>query len=120
MAAQPRLGKDDTQVVDEFGFEFSEPPEKGGPRRSKYDERWDKARDLLMKFPGRTLKVISYDKQSQPYNIARAINNGEHRAFADDAKDWTAVAGKDFYEDEDGQETERWSVWLTYNGEKSE
>lgn len=119
MAAQPRLSKADETVLNEFEFEFSEPPDKYGPRRSKNDERFSAARAICMKYPGKTLKVTSYDKQSQPYNIARAINNGEHRIFeGDNEKDWLAVAGKDFYEDDEGNEVERYSVWLTYNGEK--
>lgn len=112
--ATPRLNKAQQEVIDSFGFEFSEPPEKSGTRSSKYDELFGAARELLMQHPGRTLKVVTYDKQSQPYNIARAINNGEHRAFKDDAADWLAVAGKDHIEDEEGNVTERWSVWLTY------
>ena len=112
----PRLGKQDEKVVEEFGFEFSAPPENAGTRVSKLDERWEAARALCLKFPGQTLKVISYDKPSQPYNIAKAVNNGEHRSFKDDAASWTAVARK---EEIEGDEPV-WSVWLTYNGEKEE
>lgn len=118
----PRLGKTDQTTVEEFGFEFSTPPENAGTRTSKLDERWEAARELCLKFPGQSLKVISYEKQSQPYNIAKAINNGEHRSFKDDAADWTAVARKETVTDPENEEetVEQYSVWLTYNGHKAE
>lgn len=112
--AAPRLSNADKALLEEAGFEFSEPPAKAGTRASKYDDTFDKARQLCMKFPGRTLFVMSRDKQSMPYTIAKAINNGEHRAFkGDDAANWTAVARK--YE-EDG--AVKFGLWLTYTGEK--
>lgn len=114
----PRLAKADQSLVDDFQFEFSTPPESAGTRTSKLDERWEAARTLCLKFPGQTLKVISYDKPSQPYNLAKAINNGEHRSFKNDATSWTAVARKELVIDpESEEEVPQWSVWLTYNGE---
>lgn len=117
--AAPRLNKTDQGLAESFGFEFSTPPENAGTRTSKYDERFEAARTLCLKFPGQSLKVVSYDKPSQPYNMAKAINNGEHRSFKDDSANWTAVARKEEVIDPESEETvEQWSVWLTYNGEK--
>jgi len=115
--AAPRLAKADTELIETFEFEFSEPPAKEGTRKSKLDERFEAARTLCMKFPGKTLKVVTYEKQGQPYALARAINNGDHRSFKDDFADWKAVAGKEVIgdnEEEPGSEQEVWSVWLTY------
>lgn len=105
----PRLSQKDQQALDELGLEFGTPPEKSNTRRSKHDEKWQAARDLTMKFPGQSLKVLTYAQASQPYSIAKNINNGEHRYFEDDYEEFTAVAAKN----EDGT----YSIWLTYNGE---
>jgi hypothetical protein len=111
----PRTSKTDEKVMSEYGFEFSTPPENSGTRASKYDELFEAARELCLKFPGQSLKVVTYEKQSQPYNIAKAINNGEHRSFKDDAADWVAVARKIETEVEDSDEPKvEWAVWLTY------
>src|SRR6476469_2035153 len=101
----PRLTKQEQTLVDEFEFEFSAPPEKTSTRRGKHDERWQAAKALTMKNPGQALKVLTYSQPSQPYNIAKAINNGENRNFLDDAADFTAVAGK-VADDE-------YAIWLT-------
>lgn len=104
-----KLNKTDAALVEDFGFDFSEPPAKSSTRRGKHDERWQAAKALAMKFPGQSLKVLSYSQPSQPYNIAKAINNGENRNFVDDSGSFTAVAGK-VADDE-------YAIWLTYNGE---
>ena len=112
----PRTSKADDKVLEEYGFEFSAPPETNRTRSSKFDELFEAARELCMKFPKQSLKVVTYDKQSQPYNIAKAINNGEHRSFKDDSADWVAVARKVEVESEDSDEPKvEWSVWLTYD-----
>jgi len=118
----PRLAKADEKVMSDFGFQFSAPPESAGTRASKYDEMWEAARSICLKFPKQTLMVTSYDKQSQPYNIAKAINNGEHRSFKDDSASWTAVARKFEVpsEDESVEPEVRWGIWLTYNGEATD
>jgi hypothetical protein len=118
----PRLNKTDEKVMEEFGFQFSSPPENAGTRSSRYDEMWEAARNVCMKFPGQSLLVITYDKPSQPYNTAKAINNGEHRSFKDDSASWTAVARKFDVpnEDESVEPESRCGIWLTYNGEASE
>lgn len=105
----PKVREKDLAVAEEFGLEFGTPPEKDTSRRSKHDERYETARTLTMKYPGQSLKVLTYSQASQPYSIAKQINNGEHRHFKDDAAQFTAVAAKN----EDGT----YSVWLTYNGD---
>jgi len=94
----PRLNQTDTKVVESYGFEFAEPPEQEGTRRSRYDEMWSAAKELCLKFPGQTLKVRNYNNASTAYNEAKSINNGEHRMFipeeGHDANEWTAKAVK--------------------------
>lgn len=105
----PKIKQTDLNVAEELGLEFSAPPERDNTRRSKHDERWQKARELTMKYPGQTLKVLTYAQASQPYSIAKSINNSEHRYFKEDGDQFKAVAGKD--------ENDTYSIWLTYNGE---
>ena len=81
-------------VVDEFGFEFSEPPAKTEQRKGKHDDRYVAARKVCQAHPGKALKVIEYNSPSNAYNYAKAINNGEHRLFKEDYQAWTADAGK--------------------------
>lgn len=101
----PRLAKAVEQVVDNFGFEFSEPPPKQDTRRGKHDDRFEAAREVAMRYPGKTLKVITYNSASNAYNVAKSINNSEHRIFPDGNTNWTAVAGKD---------GDNYALWLTY------
>lgn len=105
----PKIKQNDATLAESLGLEFGTVPEKDTSRRSKHDERWQTARDLVQKYPGQSLKVLTYNQASQPYSIAKSINNGEHRYFREDAANFTAVAAKN----EDGT----YSVWLTYNGE---
>lgn len=105
----PKVNKSDATVLETLGLEFGTPPERDNTRRSKHDERWQAARDLTMKYPGQSLRVLTYNQASQPYSIAKAINNGEHRYFAEDSENFTAVAAKN--------EDSTYSIWLTYNGE---
>lgn len=105
----PKLNKSDAQVLESLDLEFGTPPERDNTRRSKHDERWSAARELTMKYPGQSLRVLTYNQASQPYSIAKSINNGDHRYFRDDADQFTAVAAKN----EDGS----YSIWLTFNGE---
>ena len=105
----PKIRQTDLNVVESFDMEFGAPPERDTSRRSKHDERWQAARDLTMKYPGQSLRVLTYNQPSQPYSIAKSINNGEHRYFKEDSESFTAVAAKN----DDGS----YSIWLTYNGE---
>lgn len=107
----PKIKQNDATLAETLGLEFGTPPERTATRRSKHDERWNAARDLAAKYPGQSLRVLTYKQASQPYSIAKAINNGQHRYFTDndDMVLYKAVAAKN----EDGS----YSVWLTYVGE---
>lgn len=107
----PKVNKTDAALAEELGLEFGTPPEPSRTRTSKHDERWAAARDLSLKYPGQSLKVLTYNQASQPYSTAKAINNAEHRHFTDNADMslFKAVAAKN----EDGT----YSIWLTYVGE---
>jgi hypothetical protein len=94
VAPQPRLKQAEVAVVDQFGFEFAEAPERDRKRRSKYDDVWDAARNLCKQYPGRSLKVRTYNNSSSAYSDATAINNGEKKVFKDDFKEWEAVASE--------------------------
>jgi hypothetical protein len=113
----PRITKASQEILDTFGFEISEPPEKDNSRVSKYDPRWDAARTFLMENPGRTIKVRTYPSASAAYSDAKAINNGDHRKFKGESKNWTAVSAKSDNEDDVNETTgERlYALWLTYN-----
>lgn len=105
----PKIKQADLNTAESLGLAFEEPPPRDTTRRSKHDELWSTARELTMRNPGRSLKVLTYKQPSQPYSIAKAINNGDHRYFTEDAAQFTAVAGKN----EEGT----YSIWLTYTGE---
>lgn len=109
----PRLNKGDQAVVDEFGFEFSEPPERANTRRGKHFERWEKAKEVAQKYPGNSLKVLTFNQASSAYSTAKQINNNEHRQFENDPQVWVAVAGPDATEENEHQH----AIWLTYNGQ---
>lgn len=104
----PKIKAADANVLESLGLEFGSPPERQTTRRSKHDELWQAARELTMKYPGQSLKVLTYNQPSQPYSMAKQINNGDHRYFKDDAEAFTAVAAKN--------EDDTYSIWLTYNG----
>jgi hypothetical protein len=110
-----RITKASQEILDTFGFEVGEAPEKDTSRRSKYDDMWEAARNFCESNPGTTIKVRTYTNASAAYSDAKAINNGEHRHFSDGAK-WQAVAAKsetDVSEDDKPLH----AIWLTYNGE---
>lgn len=110
-----RMTKASQEILDTFGFEVGEAPEKDNSRRSKYDEMWEAARTFCEGNPHTTIKVRTYSNASAAYSDAKAINNGEHRHFKDGAQ-WQAVAAKSETDTaEDG--THLHALWLTYNGE---
>lgn len=112
----PRLTKAQSELMEQFGFEFTAPPERTNTRASKYDDLWIAARTVAMAQPGTTLKVRVYNNPSAAYNDAKAINNSNHRQFKDDGQNWVAVAAKSDAEndvDEDGEPL--FAVYLTYN-----
>lgn len=96
----PRISVANQAVLDEFEFEFAEPPSKQATRLSKYDAIWEAARKVAMAYPGNALRVRQYNTSASAYNDAKAINNSEHRHFKDGKTNWTAVAAKTV--DEDG------------------
>lgn len=112
--AQPRLNKAQQEILTEFGFEFSAPPEKAAhaSRSSRYDNHWSNAKAILETMPGVQMKVRVYNSASAAYADAKKINNGEHRQFLEDGANWTAVAARDNVEYED--EKERYAIWLSY------
>lgn len=97
--------------VEEFGFEFSEVPEVTHTRRSKYAEMWEAAKEVTRRNPGKALRVREWEQASQPYNIAKQINNGDRKEFEgnDASEEFTAVAAK--------TENDTYAIWLTYNGQ---
>jgi hypothetical protein len=111
----PRLSRADENVVSEFGFEFSTPPAIAITRSSKYEAMWEAAKELVQKFPGQTLKVIEYDKKGTAYQTARAINNGENKAFKHDYESFVAKAARVNEEDEN-----TYAIWLTFKPEVDE
>lgn len=107
-----RLNKTQQDILSNFGFVVSEPPERTATRSSKYDDMWEAAKKFLESSPGVTIKVRVYANPSAAYSDAKKINNGEHRHFKDGTV-WTAVASKTEDEfDEDGNPL--YGVWLTY------
>lgn len=109
-----RITKASQDILDSFGFEVGEAPEKDTSRRSKYDDMWEAARKFCESNPGVTIKVRTYTNPSAAYNDAKSINNGEHRHFSDGAA-WRAVAAKSDNEadvTEDGKPL--FAIWLTY------
>lgn len=114
----PRLNKSQTETLEKFGFEVSAPPERDTSRRSKYDEMWEAAKELLQTMPGQAVKIRNYTNASAAYQEAKAINNGEHRHFKNEGNKWTAVGTKteDFEVAEDGTEVPLYGIWLTFNG----
>ncbi len=101
----------DVAVAEEMGMEFGTPPEITRTRKSKHDERWTKARALTEANKGQNLKVLTYNQPSQPYSMAKAINNGDHAYFKDNdgMVKFKAVGAAN------GDGT--FSIWLTYIGE---
>ena len=79
--AAPKISKSDQEVIDAYGFEFSEPPVRERTRRSKYDDMWASAIALCQRFPHQSLKVRSYGNSSGAYSDAKKINDGAHRMF---------------------------------------
>lgn len=121
-----RLSKADNALIEQYDFEFTPPPERDRSRKGKHYERWVAARSLCEKNPGNTLKVMEYKNQGSAYQTAKQINNGEHKVFATDSGNWTAVAAPlpPLY-DENDEEYMRdgYGVWLTYSphdGEEEE
>lgn len=113
-----RPAKADLSLLEEFNFEFSAPPERAHTRRGKHHERWVAARALCERYPDQPLKVMEYKNQGSAYQTAKAINNGEHKVFATDSGNWTAVAAPlPPMEDENGEDAARdgYGVWLTYS-----
>lgn len=109
----PKIKQADLNVAESLGLEFGTPPERDTTRRSKHDERWQAARELCQKYPGQALRVLTYNQPSQPYSIAKQINNGDHRYFTEDYAEFTAVAAKN-------HDDNTYSIWLTYNPGQSE
>lgn len=110
----PRQPKHVESAVNEFGFEFSEPPARSNTRRGKHFERWEAARRVAEANPGKSLKVLTYNQPSSAYTTAKQINNDEHRQFTDAEKGerWLAVAGPDGTDENPNQH----AIWLTFKG----
>jgi hypothetical protein len=110
-----KMSASDSRTLEEFGFEFSAPPEIAISRRSKHEAMWEAAKELCSKYPGQSLKVIEYDKRTTAYQTARAINNGANKAFTEDFHEWTAKASV-----LSADEPDTFAIWLTYNGSEEE
>jgi hypothetical protein len=112
----PRLNRTDAQTVEEYGFTFSAPPERTSTRKGKHHETFMAARSLCEKFPGQSLRVLSFENPSQAYSLAKQINNGDRSEFKDDSADWTAKSAK--YVGDEGEDL--YGLWLTYSAVSEE
>jgi hypothetical protein len=107
-SVMPRLNNTDAKTVEEFGFEFSAPPEIPIVRKSKHEELWENAKALCDKFPGQSLRVLTYTNKGTAYQTAKAINNGDNKAFKEDYLLYTARASQVSVDDKD-----TFGIWLT-------
>jgi hypothetical protein len=77
----PKVKAADNRVLEETGMLFETPPENSTTRKSKHDDLYGKAISLAKQYPGQFLRVMTYNNPSQPYNLAKAINNEERAEF---------------------------------------
>lgn len=108
----PRLNAAERTAVEEFGFAFEAVPERTNTRRGKHHDRFVQAKELAGKYPGQSLRVISYENASQAYSLAKAINERKRSEFTDEPEGrFTAETGK--YVGDEGEDL--YGVYLTCN-----
>lgn len=117
--AAPSLTKAERELMAELGMEFSEPPEVAITRRSKHAARYELVKTVARKNPDRKIKLFEWAQASQPYALAKAINNNDRKEFAvpEDAEGkFTAFAGPiPAWTDEDEVEHPQvYAIWITY------
>ena len=108
----PRLNAAEKSALEEFGFAFEPVPERATTRRGKHHDRFVHAKELAVKFPGQSLRVIAYENASQAYSLAKAINSRTRGEFVDEPEGrFSAQTGK--YVGDEGEDL--YGVYLTCN-----
>jgi len=79
----PKLTKADQEVLEKFNFEVGDPPEPDTTRKSKNYEKFIAAAEFCIAHPGQFVRIGQYANPTQPYNLAKAVNNHERAEFMD-------------------------------------